>query len=114
MALSFGAEVLVLHVLTPMEETTFLAKSSKGIMDEVESRFHDAVCIMEGGKVLYETKTLVGNAAQKILEVAEDEEKPYGLIVLGSKGTGQVGRFLMGGVALAVTQSSHVPVLVVP
>lgn len=114
MALSFGAEVLILHVLTPFEESTFLAKSAKGIVGDVESRMVDAANIMENAKVLYETKTLVGNAAEKILEVAEDDDKPYDLIVLGSKGASQVGRFLMGSVAHAVTQSSKVPVLVVP
>ena len=114
MALSFGAEVLILHVLTPMEESTFLAKSARAITEEVESRTMDAVNIMENAKVLFETKMLVGNAAEKILEMAEDEETPYDLIVLGSKGASQIGRFLMGSVALAVTQSSRVPVLVVP
>jgi nucleotide-binding universal stress UspA family protein len=114
MALSFGAEVLILHVLTPIEESSFLAKSSKGIVSDVESRLYDAAAIMESAKVLYETKTMVGNAAEKILEVAENEDTPYDLIVLGSKGSSQVGRFLMGSVALAVTQSSRVPVLVVP
>ena len=114
MALSFGAEVLILHVLTPLEEATYLADSTNGAKEEVERRLADAVNIMEGAKVLYETRTVMGNVAERILQVAEDEDKPYDLIVLGSKGAGDVGRFTMGSVALAVTQYSKVPVLVVP
>jgi len=52
-----------------------------------------------------------GDAAATIIEVANNVN--CDLIVLGSKGTSEIGRYLLGSVANKVVQYAHKPVMVV-
>jgi len=52
-----------------------------------------------------------GDAAAKIIDVANKLD--VDLIVLGSRGTSELGRYLLGSVANKVVQYAHKPVMVV-
>jgi nucleotide-binding universal stress UspA family protein len=58
-----------------------------------------------------ETQLIEGPPAPAIIKVADTEH--FDLIVLGSRGHGQVVNLLLGSVSSAVTQKAHCPVLVV-
>jgi nucleotide-binding universal stress UspA family protein len=52
-----------------------------------------------------------GKAAEKILEVAKEEE--FDLIVMGSTGIGSIGSFLLGSTSSRVKANADVPVKVI-
>ena len=52
-----------------------------------------------------------GDAAAKIIDVANRER--VDLIVLGSRGTTEIGQYLLGSIANKVVQYAHKPVMVV-
>ena len=53
----------------------------------------------------------IGGTVEEIVTLAEETEA--GLILLGSRGLGGVGRALMGSVSEFVVRHAHCPVLVV-
>ena len=63
----------------------------------------------EGLDVSY--KTLAGNAADSIVEYAEDNQ--IGMIVMGTHGYTGLSRLVLGSVAERVVRSAHCPVLTV-
>jgi nucleotide-binding universal stress UspA family protein len=63
------------------------------------------------GGTVKETHLREGRAEEEIVEVAE--EIGAGLIVLGSRGQGRLGRALMGSVSDAVVRHAHCPVTIV-
>lgn len=62
-------------------------------------------------KIPIETQLIEGPPAPAIIKVADAEH--FDLIVIGSRGHGQVVNLLLGSVSSAVTQKAHCPVLVV-
>jgi nucleotide-binding universal stress UspA family protein len=67
--------------------------------------------IEESGVSVNETHLREGRAEKEIVEVAE--EIGAGLIVMGSRGQGRLGRALMGSVSDAVVRHAHCPVTIV-
>ena len=57
------------------------------------------------------TRVEVGDPAETVLDIAEEEESD--LIVMGSRGFGTFRRLLMGSVSSQVLAQAHCPVLVV-
>ncbi len=58
-----------------------------------------------------DTHLRTGNADKEIVRLSE--EIGAGMIVIGSRGLGAVGRILMGSVSDSVVRHAHVPVFVV-
>ena len=81
-----------------------LERQGREVLDEHVKRIGDA-----GGTVLG-THLRKGRAAEEIVGLAE--EIGVGLIVLGSRGLGPVGRLVMGSVSEGVVHHARVPVLV--
>lgn len=71
----------------------------------------DSARTQVGDLVPVETQLIEGPPAAAILRVAEDEG--YDLIVMGSRGHGQLAGLLLGSVSHIVMQRAHCPVLVV-
>ncbi len=118
MALSFGASVVLLHVVAPSDPKYYSGKGNEPSCEDAEkgnSKLCEAIKMLEVSRVLFDPKVVTGNPAEAILAEAEGEEEDgYDLIILGSKGDSGGQRFLFGSVAQKVTQYSRVPVLVVP
>jgi len=67
--------------------------------------------IRETGGTIAESYLRVGDAANEIVELAE--ELGVGLVVIGSRGHGRIRRALMGTVSTSVLRHAHCSVLVV-
>jgi nucleotide-binding universal stress UspA family protein len=63
-----------------------------------------------GDTVVVETQLIEGPPAPAILRVAEEEG--CDLIVIGSRGRGQIAGILLGSVSSTVAQRAHCPVLI--
>jgi nucleotide-binding universal stress UspA family protein len=68
--------------------------------------------VLDTQEVAYMSRKETGHPADVILRVGEEES--CDLIVLGSRGLGEVKRFLLGSVSDAVAHHAHCPVLIVP
>ncbi|MFQ5920476.1 MAG: universal stress protein [Nitrososphaerales archaeon] len=81
---------------------------------KVAGKWFEKVRKMAGGKGI-EIKTDVITDVTSVVEaiVKYAEERDVGLIVIGTKGTTGLKRFLLGSVANGVILHSHCPVLVV-
>jgi len=67
--------------------------------------------VRSAGGTVAQAHLMMGESAQEIVQLAED--LGAGLIVMGSKGRGGIGRALMGSVSDSVVRHAHCPVLVV-
>lgn len=92
-AKAVGATVLLLHVGDSADGEKILADTAKGIKGNVE------------------TKTVDGDPADRILDVAESES--VDLIVIGNKGMTGAKRFLLGSVPNAISHHATCNVLIV-
>lgn len=67
--------------------------------------------MLDAQNLAYTPSKEMGHPAATIIRVAEDEK--CDLILLGSRGLGEVKRFLLGSVSDAVVHHAHCPVLIV-
>src|SRR5829696_6684497 len=106
-----GAELHVVHVwysvptarLRPFMQRE-LKKLGKELLEEGVKRVEDSGGLVSGAHLLE------GRAADEILDLAE--QIGAGLVVIGSRGLGPVGRIALGSVSEAVIHHSRLPVLV--
>jgi nucleotide-binding universal stress UspA family protein len=106
-----GAELHVVHVwysvptarLRPFMRAE-LKKLGNELLEEGVKRVEDSGGLVSGAHLVE------GRAADEILDLAEQIEA--GLVVIGSRGLGPVGRITLGSVSEAVIHHSHWPVLV--
>lgn len=111
----FGAGLRVVHVVeTPLPLGSELHVPE--VMSVAERAVHDAQHQLSATMAEFETddvigQVLVGNAAKKIVEYANDHE--IDLIVMGTHGRGALAHLLMGSVAERVLRTAPCPVLTV-
>ncbi len=113
MASVFHSDIVLLHVIHPGESayytgmpTTEGAEHAKG-----EEKLYRARLTCEEAGLKPELKVMLGNPSEVILDLSDEG---YDLIVVGTRGTGTLARFLMGSVSTRVVQLSKAPVMVVP
>ena len=113
LAQRFGAELVALHVVTPMTNVypdlpaTLFAQA----MQEVESaskRVIEAIAVEAGAKAALR----FGDPVTEILAAIADVQATH--VVIGTHGRHGVRRALLGSVAERVVRGSPVPVTVVP
>jgi nucleotide-binding universal stress UspA family protein len=76
-----------------------------------EQRFDKVHTILDDSTIQWDRKVAEGYAADEILNTAEQGK--YDMIVIGSRGMGAVGRFLVGSVSDRVVHHAHCSVTVV-
>jgi nucleotide-binding universal stress UspA family protein len=113
LARRYSASLCLLHAFphvsdllgTPQYEHLLAARSMIGnqLLEAAQAQVGDALSV--------ETQLIEGPAAPAILRVAEDDG--FELIVLGSRGHGQLAGLLLGSVSNAVAQRARCPVLIV-
>ena len=114
LAEAFRGSVTLVSVVKPGEYS--LAVEDKSFIEDLKE-FHnnlvDAVKedIARPG-IAVDTRIDLGTPWKELIRLAN--EGHYDLIVVGSKGAGQVAEFLIGSNSTRVVQHSDVPVLVVP
>jgi nucleotide-binding universal stress UspA family protein len=111
LAAGFGAEVIVVHLAETIAAWTVAIEAETPeeaiwLADDAVRRLKD-----RGVSARAEVRGAVrGAVAHGIVEVAEEEDA--GLIVMGSRGLGDVAGLLLGSVAHKVLYLSNVPVLI--
>ncbi|KGP72150.1 universal stress protein [Pontibacillus yanchengensis] len=110
----FHADVHIITVINPTGPFTNkavyksieedLVNESRLELEKVESEFH-------GFTENITTEVLVGNAGAEICKYAKQHD--IELIIIGSRGLGNVKELFLGSVSHNVVQHSHCPVLVI-
>lgn len=113
LAQRYGASLCLVHAFphvsdllgTPQYEHLLEARSTIGqqVLNSTRAQIGDTVPI--------ETQLIEGPPAPAILRVAVEED--CDLIVMGSRGHGQLAGLLLGSVSSAVAQRAECPVLIV-
>lgn len=116
MASKFDAELSLLHVLEPLFVPPEPYGFNSGALDEASREYgkqmlKDALEVARKKGVRASSALLAGTPPEAIIEASN--ELGGDLIVIGSRGQGRVGRFLLGSVSDRVLHQSKVPVLVV-
>ena len=76
-----------------------------------EQRFEEVHPLLDEDNVDWDRIVVEGNPADKICEIAENENSD--MIVIGCKGRSAIGRFLMGSISDRVVHHAHCSVCVV-
>jgi len=107
----YGELILLAVVPTPSEKSFLDEEVYKNMKKKAETLINNT--IRDIGSHDFTVTGIVeeGDAAAKIIDVANNLK--CDLIVLGSKGTSEIGRYLLGSVANKVVQYAHKPVMVV-
>ena len=129
-AKSIGAEIKILHVYNdPFADSSYsnnrisYDKFSKSVLREVEQmvetnmlRFIDdlekELKEYDFGDIKYHYNLKKGKPEHQIVKLSE-QYKPY-LIILGTKGAGQMPNDIIGSVTLKVIENTKVPILAIP
>jgi nucleotide-binding universal stress UspA family protein len=105
-------EIFLLAVVPSSEDKVFV---EPGVHKEMKKKAQALVdeTIENIGSQNFTIKGMVeeGDAASKIIDAANKLD--VDLIVLGSRGNSEIGRFLIGSVANKVVQYAHKPVMLV-
>jgi nucleotide-binding universal stress UspA family protein len=117
LAKSMDARLVAVHVVPPPPvaesfSPSAIDKMQKAYMSEGAKILAD-LALTASSKHGFKIDTLLekGDAREGILAAAKENKAD--IIVIGSRGMGKVGRFLLGSVSQSIVQNSKVPVLVV-
>ncbi len=107
----YGTLLLLAVVPTPSDANLLDDHAQSLLKQKAQNLINDV--ITDVGQHDYDIKGLVeeGDVAAKIIDVATKEF--CDLIVLGSKGTSELGNYPIGSIANKVVQYAHTPVMVV-
>lgn len=119
LARHFGAEIIVMHVLTPIPvvempalHTGFnVAQYQERLQENLRQALDEVIAVRIGGTVTARGLLVVGHPATDIVRVSHDEA--VDLIVLSTHGRSGVGHLLFGSVAERVVRSASCPVLTI-
>lgn len=120
LAQKLGAKVTLMHVipsLPPYVNTAVdrLGQAQQSILEELmnsgQEMLRELQSSIAGKGLEVELFTIVGQPADEILEKARAEN--YDLIVVGSRGLGEIKGYLMGSVSNRVSRHASCPVLII-
>ena len=111
-----GARLTLISVAVPfrlrLPSPHIAPYPTEGDLEREAQEVVDRAAALIPGDVPVSTVVRSGPAAKAILERVEQGE--HDLVVMGSRGLGRAGSFLLGSVSHAVLASSPVPVLIYP
>lgn len=113
--LSPGAQKVDVVTVLPMEAMGDPAGEARDVRphfgEEARTRVERVCNVLGEAGIECDRITLFGDPAEQILALAQNGS--YGLIVMGRRGHGKVGKFLLGSVSDRVVRSAPCPVTVV-
>ncbi len=105
-------ELILLAVVPSSDDRSLVdADAYKKLKQKAENLVNQAISDLGPHDFTITGMVEEGDAATTIIDVANTLK--CDLIVLGSKGTSEIGRYLIGSVANKVVQYAHKPVMVV-
>ena len=107
----YGELILLAVVPNPAEKTFLDIETYKNLKKKAENLISGAVADIGSHDYTITGMVEEGDAAAVIIDIANKLD--VDLIVLGSRGTSAIGRYLLGSVANKVVQYAHKPVMVV-
>jgi len=107
----YGELILLAVVPNPAEKTFLDIEMYKNMKKKADSLISDAVTDIGSHDYTITGMIEEGDAAAVIIDIANKLD--VDLIVLGSRGTSTIGRYLLGSVANKVVQYAHKPVMIV-
>lgn len=120
LAQKLGAKVTLMHIvpsLPPYVNTAVdrLGQAQQTIVEELirngKEMLEELLSAVAGKGVDVDLYTVMGQPADEILEKARAEN--YDLIVVGSRGLGEIKGYLMGSVSSRVSRHASCPVLII-
>lgn len=120
LAQKLSAKVTLIHVvpsLPPYVNTAVdrLGHAQQSILDELmkngQELLSQYVSSIQDKNIEVDTVTVMGQPADEIIEKARAEN--YDLIVVGSRGLGEIKGYLMGSVSNRVSRHASCPVLII-
>ncbi len=111
-----GSNVTLLHVvnrshLVSMGSPESVQAITELSMENGEKILQDTLKQVQSANVTIDLEMVWGTPSQMILK--KTQEKPYNLIVVGSRGLGQIKGFLLGSVSDQIAREAVCPVLIV-
>lgn len=107
----FGELILLAVVPSPSEKTFVDKEIYNKLKKKAESLIANTIADIGPHDFIITGRIEQGDAASIIIDVANKLD--VDLIVLGSRGMSELGRYLIGSVANKVVQYAHKPVMVV-
>lgn len=105
-------ELFILAVVPSSSDKVFVEPGMhKKMKKKAEGLVDDTIKNIESHKFIIKGMVDEGDAASIIIDAANKLD--VDLIVLGSRGTSEIGRYLIGSVANKVVQYAHKPVMLV-
>jgi nucleotide-binding universal stress UspA family protein len=107
-----GAELHVVHVWHTVPSPHYDHLIRSGLEDAGREKLEEQIrWIEDAGGTVAETRLREGRAVEEI--IAQAEEIGAGLVIVGSRGMGRLGRLVMGSVSTGLGHRSPRPVLIV-
>jgi nucleotide-binding universal stress UspA family protein len=107
-----GAELHVVHVWHTVPSPHFDRVIRSGLEDAGREALEEQIrWIEDAGGTVAEARLREGRAVEEI--IAQAEEIGAGLVIVGSRGMGRLGRLVMGSVSTGLAHRSPCPVLIV-
>lgn len=112
MLINEHGEIILLAVIPTPSDSNLLDQPTHEIMKQKAYNLINSV-IQDIGTHEYSIRGIIdeGDIAAKIIDIANDINAD--LVVLGSRGTSELGNYPIGSVANKVVQYAHKPVMVV-
>jgi nucleotide-binding universal stress UspA family protein len=104
-------ELVAVHRPLPTMRGVSKGQAEKYYAEECESMLAAARKKLDGAGIAYQARALVGPVAETIVRHAKD--KRCDLIVIGTRGMGELKSALIGSIAIKVLHLSDTPVLLV-
>jgi len=110
-----GATITLFHVVTPLPSSIQSTVYEKQLIDAILDNGKD---ILEMAKndlnsidLAVDTEMVLGEPSFEICQKAKEGD--FDLVVIGSRGLGELSGFIMGSISRRVVRHLHCPVLVV-
>jgi nucleotide-binding universal stress UspA family protein len=103
--------ISLIYVWTPPSSADQEMTVPDEVPDYEMERLKGAEKILNEAGLKYQFITAIGNPAEEILD---ESKKGYDLAILGSRGLGNVERFLIGSITSRVSHHIGIPMMIIP